>query len=93
VFHVLQIIVILYSLKETPDVNGLTPLMLAVQKENAWMIQLLTGKLVSREAVDKKNNTVYHYAAVTSKNVIEVRLSSKLTLLPAMLDNSCLIWN
>jgi hypothetical protein len=47
------------------------------------MIQLLTGKLVSREAVDKKNNTVYHYAAVTSKNVIEVRLSSKLSLLPA----------
>ena len=30
------------------------------------------GKNVTREAKDKRNNTVYHYAAVTTKNIIEV---------------------
>ena len=30
------------------------------------------GKGVSREAIDKRNYTVYHYAAVTTKSIIEV---------------------
>ena len=30
------------------------------------------GKNVTREVKDKRNNTVYHYAAVTTKNIIEV---------------------
>ena len=30
------------------------------------------GKAVTREVKDKRNNTVYHYAAVTTKNIIEV---------------------
>lgn len=30
------------------------------------------GKNVTREVKDKRNNTVYHFAAVTTKNIIEV---------------------
>ena len=29
------------------------------------------GKSVTREVKDKRKNTVYHYAAVTTKNIIE----------------------
>ena len=36
------------------------------------LLQLLMGKGVSREAIDKRNYTVYHYAAVTTKGIIEV---------------------
>ena len=34
-------------LKETPDANGLTPLMLAVKKENMWMIQVMIILIIS----------------------------------------------
>ena len=38
--------------------------------------QLLLGKNVTREAKDKRNNTVYHYAAITTKDIIAVRQDS-----------------
>ena len=38
--------------------------------------QLLLGKNVTREAKDKRNNTVYHYAAITTKDIIAVSQDS-----------------
>ena len=35
-------------LKETPDANGLTPLMLAVNKENMFMIQVMIIPVAQR---------------------------------------------
>jgi ankyrin repeat protein len=54
------------------DATGTTPLMLALQKENSFMVKLLMAKKVDLTKLDKKGNSVFHYAAITSKEIIEV---------------------
>ena len=55
------------------DGKGRTPLMLAVQKENAYMITYLVGKSARVDNQDEDGNSVYHYAAMTTKDIVEVR--------------------
>ncbi len=46
--------------------------MLAVQKENLPLIGMLVGRKASKKAIDKRGNSVFHYAADTSRGVIEL---------------------
>jgi len=59
------------------DSEGTTPLMLAVQKENAYMIKLLMAKKADLSPADSQGNSVYHFAAVKNKDVIEVRKNTQ----------------
>ena len=47
--------------------------MLAVKKENSYMITHLVGKKVNLDTVDGAENSVFHYAASTNMSIIEVR--------------------
>ena len=51
--------------------GGVTPLMLAVQKENKWMVEFLVSKGAKVEDLDNQGNSVFHYAAVTTKDICE----------------------
>jgi ankyrin repeat protein len=55
------------------DTDGRTPLMLAIKKQNAYIIKHLIGKGASKNCVDKKGNTVYHYVATTTKEIVKVK--------------------
>lgn len=61
---------------------GMTPLMMAVTTGNAWMSSFLMGKKVRTDHTDNNLNTVYHHAAVTSKEIIEVNSSLTEFLVP-----------
>ena len=50
----------------------MVPLMLAVSGMNGYMIKYLMAKDAPRDVVDKKNNSIYHYAAITNREIIEV---------------------
>ena len=52
----------------------MVPLMLAVSGMNGYMIKYLMAKEAPRDVVDKKNNSIYHYAAITNREIIEVTL-------------------
>jgi ankyrin repeat protein len=54
------------------DVEGRTPLMLAIKKQNIYIIKHLLAKGASRSIVDKRRNTIYHYVANTNKDVVKV---------------------
>lgn len=64
----------------TVDKHGRSPLMIAVQKENYYMVNFLVGKGASANGVDSKANSVYHYAALTNKDLIQVRISEPASL-------------
>lgn len=49
--------------------------MLAVQKENVFMVRLLVGKDAALDLVDVKGNSVFHHAALTNKGLIEVTVT------------------
>ena len=49
--------------------------MLAAKKENVYMIKFLVGKGANRDKLDAIDNSVFHYAAMTTKDVIEVRMN------------------
>ena len=55
------------------DADGRTPLMLAIKKQNSYIIKHLICKGASRNSVDKKGNTVYHYVATTTKEIVKVK--------------------
>ena len=61
-------------MRDIADQGKMVPLMLAVKKENPWMIRLLVSKNTSRSALDEKENSAFHFAAVTNKEIIEVGL-------------------
>ena len=67
-----------FRLVNEVDQDGVTPVMVAIQKESTYMIQLLVGKGARMDLLDKKKNTVFHYAATTSKNTIQVRSTTSL---------------
>lgn len=56
---------------DTPDVStGICPLQVAIQTNNLQMVQQLINARASREHLDWSANTVYHYAAASTKEII-----------------------
>ncbi|XP_060802658.1 85/88 kDa calcium-independent phospholipase A2 [Amyelois transitella] len=81
----------LYELFNDPDVQkhiddqdaftGVTPIMVAVQTCNVRMVQSLISLKCSLSILDHDGNTVFHYAAASNKEIINMLASS---------DPSCL---
>ena len=62
-----------FRIYNVQDSNGVTPLMIAVKKQNTSAIKhLVAHKEVDLNLRDSKGNNVYHYAARTEKEIIEV---------------------
>ena len=53
------------------DSHGVTPLMLAIKKENLWITKYLMSKKPLTSTKDAMKNTIYHYAANTNKETID----------------------
>ena len=54
------------------DKDGITPAMLAVQKKNEFALKHLALKNADFSLMDSKRNNVFHFAALSSKEIIEV---------------------
>ena len=52
--------------------SGITPLMMAIKKENVWMTKYFMAKNAATDVQDGNQNTIYHYAANTNKELIEL---------------------
>ncbi len=65
---------ILFSIRylNSRDHEGVTPLMLAVQRENGYMIKFLVAKEAAMEPTDAKGDNIFHFAATKTKDIIEV---------------------
>ncbi|XP_034245059.1 85/88 kDa calcium-independent phospholipase A2-like [Thrips palmi] len=50
--------------------TGMTPLLVAIQAQNVQAIKTLIGKKISLDCVDNEANSVLHYAASTSKEIL-----------------------
>lgn len=46
--------------------------MTAIQKENIFMVRFLVAHGGSKQSVDVKGNSVYHYAAISNWDIIDV---------------------
>ncbi len=66
---------LIFSYLNSVDDEGRTPLMLAIKKQNIYIIKHLLAKGASKICVDKKGNTVFHYAANTNKDVVKVHFT------------------
>ena len=63
-----------FRIYNVQDSNGVTPLMIAVKKQNTSAIKhLVAHKEVDLNLRDSNGNNVYHYAARTEKEIIEVQ--------------------
>ena len=58
---------------DAQDSSGVTPMMIAVKKENQNALKYLISKSANMNIVDNKKNNVFHLAATTSKEIIEVK--------------------
>ncbi len=58
------------------DHEGVTPLMLSVQKENLFMARFLVAKGAALDPADAKGDNVFHFAALKTKEVVEVSTHS-----------------
>ena len=54
------------------DKEGVTPAMVAVKKQNLVALKFLVSKNVDLGLLDHKKDNVYHYAATSSKDIIQV---------------------
>ena len=54
------------------DNTGITPLMLAVKKQNTYVLRQLVAKNANFGLIDNEKNNVMHYASFTTKDIIEV---------------------
>ncbi|KAI4499538.1 hypothetical protein M0802_005434 [Mischocyttarus mexicanus] len=50
--------------------TGISPLQVAVQTKNLYTVQMLKAANSSLEHTDKRGNTVYHFAATSTKDII-----------------------
>ncbi|XP_048506119.1 85/88 kDa calcium-independent phospholipase A2 [Athalia rosae] len=57
-------------LNSSDRATGISPLQVAVQSNNLRLVQMLVAAKSSLEHLDHNANTVYHYAADTSKDII-----------------------
>ncbi|CAH2245451.1 jg8709 [Pararge aegeria aegeria] len=60
------------QIDEIDPATGTTPLMVAVKSGNVRMVQSLVLLNCSLEIVDNEGNTVFHYAAASNKEIINV---------------------
>ncbi|XP_043252441.1 85/88 kDa calcium-independent phospholipase A2 [Colletes gigas] len=58
------------QLNSGDDVTGVSPLQVAVQTNNLNIVQTLIEAKCSLEHLDNRGNTVYHYAATSTKEII-----------------------
>lgn len=66
----------LFRYLNTPDVeNGMSPLQLAIYDNSLSVVKALIGLDVSLEHLDNEANSVFHYAAKSSSDIILVNLS------------------
>ena len=54
------------------DCKGITPAMLAIKKQNHYALKYLVGKNVDLSQIDATKNNAFHFAAASSKEIIEV---------------------
>lgn len=59
-------------LNSTDDETGISPLQVAITTKNLKTVQMLVAANGSLEHVDFNGNSVYHYAASTTKDIISV---------------------
>lgn len=59
-------------LNSTDEVSGMSPLQVAIASKNLKTVQMLVGSKCSLEHLDNKNNSIYHYAANSTKEIINV---------------------
>ena len=53
-------------------IPGITPLMVAIKKENVYMTRYLLSKKANTNTQDNNKNSIYHFAANTNKEMIEI---------------------
>lgn len=59
----------------TPDEeNGISPLQLAIYDNSLSVVKALIGLDVSLEHLDNEANSIFHYAAKSSSDIILVKL-------------------
>jgi len=64
-----------FSHLNSPDmVTGVTPLQVAIKTGNLRTIQALLSAKASLEHLDNEANSVFHYAASTTKDIISVNI-------------------
>ena len=57
----------------TGDDDGEVPLMVAVKNTNIFMIRMLIAKGAPMTSTDRKSNSIFHFAAETNREIIEVQ--------------------
>ena len=67
---------IYFSHLNSVDEEGRTPLMLAVKKQNLYIVKHLVAKGANLTCCDKKGNNVFHLAANSNKDIVMVSLAS-----------------
>ncbi len=70
---ILNTLLVYSRLINVQDSNGITPLMLAVKKENIGVVKFLVSKGASVDKFDEGQDSVFHFAAATNKDIVEVR--------------------
>lgn len=59
-------------LNSTDDETGISPLQVAIQTKNLKTVQVLVAANCSLEHLDYNSDSVFHYAAGTTKDIIAV---------------------
>ncbi|XP_044751505.1 85/88 kDa calcium-independent phospholipase A2 isoform X2 [Coccinella septempunctata] len=59
-------------LNSADEVSGVSPLQVAIASKNLRTVQLLVGANCSLEHLDRKKNSIYHYAANSTKEIVAV---------------------
>ena len=54
------------------DNTGMTPAMIAITKKNEFALKHLMAKKVDLSVTDDQRNNAYHYAASSSKDIIDI---------------------
>ncbi|XP_045450931.1 85/88 kDa calcium-independent phospholipase A2 [Melitaea cinxia] len=69
------------QINEADVVTGITPLMIAIKNVNVRMVQSLVSLNCSLDVVDNDGNTIFHYAAASNKEIINILLGKNTTSL------------
>lgn len=71
--HIVYYILLILRNLNTPDTeNGISPLQLAIYDNSLSVVKILISMDVSLEHLDNEANSVFHYAAKSSSDIILV---------------------